>query len=133
LWLIIAKHSEKIINNNKKYLDNSFYNKYLTQGASTNEPKKLLQKIMKNVKLLFSIYVISSVLFLSCGKNNEGTMNTQQNNKSESTVYICTGPQSKRYHKDSSCNGLNKCSGSVIPISSNDASAQGRTPCKMCY
>lgn len=49
------------------------------------------------------------------------------------TVYICTGPQSKRYHNTAKCRGLGSCSKKVIPISKQRAVAMGRTPCGWCY
>ena len=54
-------------------------------------------------------------------------------NTSETTVYICTGPQSKRFHKTSHCRGLNSCSGEIKAISISRAREKGRTPCKWCY
>lgn len=48
-------------------------------------------------------------------------------------VYICTGPQSKKYHKTENCRGLNKCSGSIKKITLDEAKQIGRTPCKICY
>ncbi len=38
-----------------------------------------------------------------------------------SCVYICTGPNSKRYHASSSCRGLRRCSGSIKAVSREDA------------
>lgn len=49
------------------------------------------------------------------------------------TVYICTGPQSKRFHKTSHCRGLNSCSGDVVAVTISKATSLGRTPCKWCY
>ncbi len=48
-------------------------------------------------------------------------------------VYICTGNKSKRYHKSSSCKGLNNCQGEIKKITSSKARAMRRTPCKICY
>lgn len=58
--------------------------------------------------------------------------NEKQSYKSE-TVYICTGPSSKRYHKSNHCKGLRRCSGEVISVSKSKAVAQGKTPCKICH
>lgn len=49
------------------------------------------------------------------------------------TVYICTGPQSKRYHCDRYCRGLSSCSKEVIAVSLEKAKRMGRTPCGWCY
>lgn len=51
----------------------------------------------------------------------------------QTKVYICTGPQSKRYHKTSSCRGLNSCSGEVKAVSVVYAKSIGRTQCGWCY
>lgn len=48
-------------------------------------------------------------------------------------VYICTGPASKRYHKNSNCRGLDNCSSSIKHVSIEYAYKIGRTPCKWCY
>ena len=53
--------------------------------------------------------------------------------QAEQSVYICTGPQSKRFHKTSHCRGLNSCSGEVLKVSISKAKSMGRTPCKWCY
>ena len=49
------------------------------------------------------------------------------------TAYICTGPQSKRFHKTSHCRGLNSCSGEILAVSISKAQSMRRTPCKWCY
>ena len=49
------------------------------------------------------------------------------------TVYICTGPQSKRYHKTSHCRGLASCSAEIEAVSIAKAKSLGRTPCGICY
>lgn len=51
----------------------------------------------------------------------------------ETYVYICTGPQSKRYHKTNSCRGLNKCSGDVLKVTITKAKSMNRTACGWCY
>ena len=48
-------------------------------------------------------------------------------------VYICTGPQSKRYHKASTCRGLSNCSKEIRRVSLEKARSMGRTPCKWCH
>ena len=53
--------------------------------------------------------------------------------KASSTVYICTGPYSKRYHKTRPCSGLNNCSGHIKRVSLKKAQRKGRTPCGICY
>lgn len=49
-------------------------------------------------------------------------------------VYICTGPQSKRYHKSPNCYGLSKCSDEIIRVTIEEARDDYyRTPCGYCY
>jgi hypothetical protein len=59
--------------------------------------------------------------------------NLQAEASNESTVYICTGPNSKRYHKYYDCRGLGRCSGDIKAVSVSKAQSLGRTPCKVCY
>ena len=48
-------------------------------------------------------------------------------------VYICTGPDSKRYHRNSDCRGLNNCSASIERVTLAKAKSMKRTSCKICY
>lgn len=48
-------------------------------------------------------------------------------------VYICTGPQSKRYHKTPDCQGLRSCSKEIKEVTIEYAKKLGRTPCGYCY
>ena len=94
---------------------------------------------MKKLLLIFSL----AVLFLSaCSGNNDSekygissvyAANLQTGAANETTVYICTGPNSKRYHKHSDCRGLGKCSGEIKAVTVSKAESMGRTPCKWCY
>lgn len=61
------------------------------------------------------------LLFLSCVSASDGG------------AYICTGPQSRRYHKTATCKGLSRCSGEIKKITVEQAKSMGRTPCKRCY
>ena len=46
-------------------------------------------------------------------------------------VYICTGGSSTKYHKTSSCRGLNNCQGDIVKITKSDAENKyRRTACK---
>lgn len=49
------------------------------------------------------------------------------------TVWICGGPNSKRYHRIKNCPGLSKCSKNPSKLSLNKAKQRGYTPCKKCY
>ena len=52
---------------------------------------------------------------------------------SSEKVYICTGPQSKCYHKTDNCQGLRNCSKEIKQITLKDAKEMGRRPCSFCY
>ena len=54
-------------------------------------------------------------------------------NSGEKKVWICTGPYSKRYHRDLDCKGLQSCSGDTKLVTISDAEEMGRTPCGYCY
>lgn len=70
-------------------------------------------------KLLIALFLL---VLISC---SEGS--------SDNSVYICTGPKSKRYHKTEHCKGLDRCSKSIKKISIEEAQDMGRTPCGYCY
>ncbi|HUH73299.1 MAG TPA: hypothetical protein VLZ75_02720 [Chitinophagales bacterium] len=55
---------------------------------------------------------------------------TSANSQSD-RVYICTGPQSIKYHYSSKCRGLNSCSKDVIAVSLTEARSKGRTFCRL--
>lgn len=69
--------------------------------------------------LLFAAVVFTVGLFTSCETNTGGG----------STVYLCTGGSSTKYHYTSTCQGLSNCGGAIISTSLSDAQAQGRTLC----
>lgn len=48
-------------------------------------------------------------------------------------VYVCTGPNSERYHKSSDCTGLSRCSDEIEAYSREEARSLGYTPCGICY
>lgn len=63
---------------------------------------------------------------------NATTYNTI-NLTSETYVYICTGPKSKRYHCTKKCRGLNSCSASIEKVTLKKAKEMGRDACGICY
>lgn len=73
------------------------------------------------------IILIGLIAFLSAGKFGSAAM-TQ-----EVYVYICTGPQSKRYHNNTNCKGLKSCSKDVVKVTLQKAKSMGRTQCGYCY
>lgn len=47
----------------------------------------------------------------------------------DSEVYICKGPQSKKYHNKKDCRGLKNCSTDIYSVPLSDAKNLGRTLC----
>lgn len=60
------------------------------------------------------------------------TLATGMNCDSNKEVYICTGPQSKVYHKTDKCRGLNRCSGDIKAVKLEDVKGERRA-CRICY
>lgn len=93
------------------------------------------------MKKLYLILSITALFMAACSDNNNEkygissvyAANLQGEGTNENTVYICTGPNSKRYHSHSDCRGLGKCSGEIKEVSVSKAKSMGRTPCKWCY
>ncbi len=46
-----------------------------------------------------------------------------------SEVYICKGPQSKKYHYKKDCRGLSNCSTGTYSVSLSEAKKLGRSIC----
>ena len=84
---------------------------------------------MKKIKTTL-LCVVLLPLLMSAGITIDGATTSQTN---DDTVYICTGPQSKRFHCTPKCRGLGSCSKKVIAVSVKKASSMGRTPCGWCY
>lgn len=101
---------------------------------------------LKHIDWRFNLeYVLSLLLFLSpflliplaCGRQDEAHSKVRINDWDEvddpgSSVYVCTGGSAKRYHLDKNCMGLSRCSGEVEGMSVSEATAAGKSPCKMC-
>ena len=89
------------------------------------------------MKKLFLIFSMAVLFMTACSDNNNENSRISSffaaNLQGENTVYICTGPNSKRYHSHSDCRGLGKCSGEIKEVSISKAESMGRTPCKWCY
>lgn len=79
---------------------------------------------MKCLKILM---IIASITGGSCDQYNS--------NKDDPTYkfYVCMGPHSKRYHKDSKCDGLDKCTTEIEEVKKYYAIRDlERTPCGIC-
>jgi dissimilatory sulfite reductase (desulfoviridin) alpha/beta subunit len=73
---------------------------------------------MKRLTVL-GAFALAAILFSSC----------ETTTGSSSTVYLCTGGSSTKYHYTSSCQGLSNCGSAIISTTISDAQSQGRTLC----
>lgn len=48
------------------------------------------------------------------------------------TVFVCTGGSSKKYHGLKDCRGLSSCHGSIVKMTVSKAKEAGKTACKLC-
>ena len=93
--------------------------------------------------LIIALPISFAILSKSCEeekpveRSNFINENTNIKNVSKqtkvNTVFICTGPQSKRYHRTTYCRGLESCSDDIEEIDVSEAKDRGRTPCRICY
>lgn len=79
------------------------------------------------VTVIYSIIGILVLLTCSCDRKEP-----KVRPEDVSTVYICDGGSSKRYHSTDKCSGLSNCSGEVIQVDKKSCS-ESRTPCKICF
>lgn len=49
--------------------------------------------------------------------------------RTQTEVYLCMGPGSKKYHFDPNCRGLNRCSTPLKRVSLTEAKRMGRGLC----
>lgn len=84
---------------------------------------------MKKLKITLLLAVLLPTL-MSAAITIDGVTNTKAG---DTKVYVCTGPQSKRFHNTTKCRGLKSCSKQVIAVSLSKAQSMGRTPCGWCY
>ncbi|EAR16466.1 hypothetical protein RB2501_06190 [Robiginitalea biformata HTCC2501] len=68
-------------------------------------------------KFFAGVVVGAGLLLISGGSDDFGD------------VYICKGPQSKRYHLKASCHGLSRCSTQTYKVTIEEARELGRTLC----
>lgn len=63
--------------------------------------------------------VVAGMLLCSCESSN--------------IVYICTGPSSSVWHCKKSCPGLDRCSGKVVSVKTDELSSKYKKACGICY
>ena len=88
--------------------------------------KQTAMKVTKILKTFIAILAVATLAAFGSPTSYEAVPSAEY-------VYICTGPQSKRYHKTKNCKGLDRCSKEVIKVTKAFAEEKGRTPCKGCY
>jgi hypothetical protein len=96
----------------------------IDQQNQPNEPT--MKKHLLFLLLLGSLMICPGA---GVALHQQGTTNLE----ALTSVYICTGKSSERYHRTESCNGLNACKAQVKSVSLKEAQRMGRTPCKICY
>ncbi len=97
------------------------------------------------------LFIVGSILFSKChndtnnttktdgvytsvkGLRYNPTKNIKDDKRINNRVYICTGPQSRRYHRSPYCRGLNNCSYDIEAVDVETAEDKDRTPCGICY
>lgn len=73
-------------------------------------------------------------LCIACNNRKDAASDSgSYSNGFTTTVYICTGSSSERYHSNPDCRGLNRCNGSIEAVTESEAESMGRTPCHICY
>lgn len=75
-----------------------------------------------------TLLILATIMCCSFGTSEQPTAP-----QAGGTAYICTGPQSKRFHKTPHCKGLQSCSKQIKEVTVEQARKLGRTPCKWCY
>lgn len=85
--------------------------------------------------MIFLALLIYSVFVGFSSKTSDNSINQLVGSQPAATykVYICTGPQSKSYHHDKGCYGLQSCSDQIEFVDLVEAQDQGRKPCKYCF
>lgn len=82
---------------------------------------------MKNLLLLLSFFTLTAT---AAPKHHLHYKHIHA--KAQVYVYICNGPESKRYHSTPDCRGLSRCSTAIEKVTLEEAEREGRTPCHIC-
>lgn len=107
--------------------------------TTLEEYKKLPKYRFPNIKsawILFPFLILfyfgPPIYGLFNSSNNTESNDLMNVVSSDNRVYICTGPQSKSYHKDTNCYGLQSCSADIEETTVEQAKDEGRKPCRYC-
>lgn len=80
------------------------------------------------MKTLYSLGIATILCFAASTSLSCNDVKTQ----SSTTVYICTSPKAKVYHKYKNCKGLMRCSGDIKAVSL-ELAKKSRRACRICY
>lgn len=75
---------------------------------------------------------ITFLLLLYTLSVNTSIAENEKKESFETTVLICTGKHSKRYH-NSMCKGMKSCKGERKKVKLSEAQKMGLTKCGYCY
>lgn len=88
------------------------------------------------------VLIVSLGIYNKCNNDTSNATKTNEiyapikddrNDNENNRVYICTGQQSKRYHRSPYCRGLRNCSDEIEEVDVETAEEYDRTPCRICY
>lgn len=99
---------------------------------------------MKTKKIIYSLTIVVLLSANHSYGHNGNTASTRTNpiaktevaqkhnpQKNDVEVYVCTGPKAKRYHRNTNCSGLNRCSAKIKAYKLNNVPNR-YTPCRKC-
>lgn len=94
---------------------------------------------LKNILAVAAFLCLSILLMFVCGGQESAHKERTPIEKAsmqpvvESSVYISTQDLERRYHSKRGCIELTEHNGYIKTITIQQATQQGRTPCKMCH
>jgi len=80
---------------------------------------------MKYISLLI-IVIISSTLFISCGKDDP------PDPRANDYVYVCSSNSAKTYHTFRDCPSIKNCSKDILEVTRHKAQENERIICSNC-
>lgn len=83
-------------------------------------------------KIFLSLVIAATVVAAACSSAPTASVSDIVADGDGTSVYICTGGSSEKYHSTDTCSALASCSKAVREVTLADAQSKGRTPCKRC-
>lgn len=115
----------------KRYFYNREYN-----DCKKDEDSKQTRIFSKSKLLPFLIVAVVAVLSFFTGRclNDSRPIGIDKIvGEANSSVFVCTGQNAKKYHSSPNCNWISNCSGEIKQISVEEAESHGLLPCRGCY